>query len=40
VGEAVRGAVRNAIAAGEKTRDIGGELGTEEFTAAVAARLG
>jgi len=35
----LRGALRNAIAAGEKTADIGGTLGTREFTQAVAARL-
>jgi isocitrate dehydrogenase (NAD+) len=39
VARALRRAVFDAIAAGEKTRDIGGSLGTKEFTAAVAARL-
>jgi isocitrate dehydrogenase (NAD+) len=38
-GRAVRGAIRDAIAAGEKTPDIGGTLGTREFTAAVARRV-
>jgi isocitrate dehydrogenase (NAD+) len=36
---ALRGALRDAIAAGEKTADIGGTLGTREFTAVVRARL-
>ena len=39
-GKALRGAIRDAIAAGEKTADIGGTLGTREFTEAVKARLG
>jgi isocitrate/isopropylmalate dehydrogenase len=39
-GEALRAAVRAAIAAGETTADIGGKLGTRAFTAAVARRLG
>jgi isocitrate/isopropylmalate dehydrogenase len=34
----LRGAVLAAIAAGEKTADIGGKLGTEAFTAAVSRR--
>jgi isocitrate dehydrogenase (NAD+) len=38
-GRALRGALRDAIAAGEKTADIGGTLGTREFTEAVRARL-
>ncbi len=38
-GRALRRAVLGAIAQGEKTRDIGGELGTEAFTAAVVRRL-
>ncbi len=38
-GSALRDAVREAIAAGEKTGDIGGKMGTEEFTEAVSARL-
>jgi isocitrate/isopropylmalate dehydrogenase len=38
-GRALRGAVRDAIASGEKTADIGGTLGTREFTAVVRARL-
>ncbi len=36
---ALRGALREAIAAGEKTADIGGTLGTREFTRTIAARL-
>jgi isocitrate/isopropylmalate dehydrogenase len=39
-GKALRGAIRDAIAAGEKTADIGGTLGTREFTEAVKARVG
>ena len=38
-GEAVRNSVRDAITDGDKTRDIGGELGTQAFTEAVASRL-
>lgn len=38
-GEAVRGAVRSAIADGDKTADIGGKLNTMEFTEAVIARV-
>jgi len=38
-GEGLRAAIRDAIAGGEKTADIGGELGTEEFTHAVCERL-
>lgn len=38
-GQAVRDAVRNAIAAGEKTRDVGGALDTRAFTEAVVARV-
>ena len=38
-GGAVRDAVRDAIADGRKTRDIGGDLGTRDFTAAVIERL-
>ncbi len=38
-GRALRGAIRDALAAGEKTADIGGTLGTKEFTAVVAKRL-
>jgi isocitrate dehydrogenase (NAD+) len=34
----LRAAVLAAIAAGEKTGDIGGKLGTEAFTAAVTKR--
>jgi isocitrate/isopropylmalate dehydrogenase len=36
---ALRGAIRDAIAGGEKTADIGGTLGTREFTAAIRARV-
>jgi len=39
-GEAIRGAVRAAIADGQKTGDIGGSMGTEEFTNAVIERVG
>jgi isocitrate dehydrogenase (NAD+) len=38
-GAAVRGAVKAAIADGQKTRDIGGGLDTRAFTAAVVGRL-
>jgi isocitrate/isopropylmalate dehydrogenase len=37
---ALRGAVLGAIAAGERTADIGGSLSTSAFSEAVAARLG
>jgi isocitrate/isopropylmalate dehydrogenase len=33
-------AIRSAIAAGQTTRDLGGTLNTEQFTAAVCSRLG
>jgi isocitrate dehydrogenase (NAD+) len=38
-GRALRSGIRDAIAAGEKTADVGGTLGTREFTAAVRARV-
>lgn len=38
-GKALRQAIRGAIAAGEKTADIGGQLSTREFTGVVAERL-
>jgi isocitrate dehydrogenase (NAD+) len=38
-GEAIRAAVCGAIAAGDKTGDIGGNLNTETFTTAVIKRL-
>jgi isocitrate/isopropylmalate dehydrogenase len=38
-GKALRGAIRETIAAGEKTADIGGTLGTREFTGVVKQRL-
>jgi len=38
-GEGLRQAVRDAIAAGDKTGDIGGKLNCAEFTDAVAVRL-
>ena len=38
-GDALRGALFGAIADGQKTRDIGGELGTRAFTAVVRERL-
>jgi isocitrate/isopropylmalate dehydrogenase len=37
--KSLRGAIRAALAAGEKTADIGGSLGTREFTAVVKQRL-
>jgi isocitrate dehydrogenase (NAD+) len=37
--KALKAALLGALAAGEKTRDIGGTLGTEAFTEAVAKRL-
>lgn len=39
-GQRIRQAVRDAIANGEKTGDIGGNLKTDEFTQAVITRLG
>ena len=39
-GESIRAAVRDCIAAGDKTGDIGGELGCQAFTEAVIKRLG
>lgn len=39
VGNGLRAAVRDAIGAGDKTRDIGGSLSTTDFTQAVADRL-
>jgi isocitrate dehydrogenase (NAD+) len=38
-GDALKGATLEAIAAGERTGDLGGKLGTREFTAAVIRRL-
>ena len=38
-GDALRGAIRETIAAGQKTGDIGGELGTDAFTQAVIERF-
>jgi len=38
-GKALRAALRESLAAGEKTADIGGTLGTREFTSAVSGRL-
>jgi isocitrate/isopropylmalate dehydrogenase len=35
----LKGATLEAIAAGERTGDLGGKLGTREFTAAVIRRL-
>nr|WP_250808087.1 isocitrate/isopropylmalate family dehydrogenase [Neorhizobium tomejilense] len=37
--DSIRKAVADCIAAGERTRDIGGDLGTEDFTRALLARL-
>jgi isocitrate dehydrogenase (NAD+) len=39
LGALVRGAVRESIAAGETTSDIGGRLSTGEFTRCVADRV-
>ena len=39
VGHELRLAILSAIAEGECTRDIGGELGTREFTGVVIDRL-
>jgi len=38
-GKALRGAIKDSIAAGEKTADIGGTLGTREFTEGIARRV-
>ena len=38
-GDALRGAIREAIAEGQKTGDIGGSLNTAQFTEEVAGRL-
>ena len=38
-GDALRTALFSAIADGQKTRDIGGELGTRAFTSVVRDRL-
>jgi len=38
-GRAVRQAIFDALAAGRSTRDVGGKLGTSEFTDEVASRL-
>ena len=40
VADRVRSAYNDALAAGEKTRDLGGSLGTREFATALVARLG
>lgn len=37
--ETIRGSVRECIAAGEKTADIGGSMNTSEFTSAVVRRV-
>jgi isocitrate dehydrogenase (NAD+) len=39
VADRIRDAYNAALVAGEKTRDLGGELGTQEFAEAVARRL-
>lgn len=39
LGERLDRAIRGAIADGESTRDLGGTLGTEQFTAAVQSRI-
>lgn len=39
LGQALNAAVRDALAAGRRTRDLGGTLGTDEFTAAVCEAL-
>ncbi len=38
--ESIKDAYDNALAEGCKTRDLGGELGTEAFASAVVERLG
>ncbi|MCZ6805576.1 MAG: isocitrate/isopropylmalate dehydrogenase family protein [Deltaproteobacteria bacterium] len=40
VGERIKSAYNRALTDGQKTRDVGGELGTEEFASAVIERLG
>ena len=40
VGARIKAAYNEALAAGQKTRDIGGSLGTEDFATAVIDRLG
>jgi isocitrate dehydrogenase (NAD+) len=40
VGERIKAAYDAALADGKKTRDLGGSLGTQEFTDAVISRLG
>ena len=37
--ERIRAAYGEALSAGEKTRDLGGELGTREFADALIARM-
>jgi 3-isopropylmalate dehydrogenase len=39
IGSRIRAAYDAALQAGEKTRDVGGNLGTREFTDAVIKRL-
>jgi isocitrate/isopropylmalate dehydrogenase len=36
----IRDAYNRALSDGQKTRDLGGELGTEEFASALIQRLG
>ena len=38
-GERIKGAYNQALADGQKTRDLGGELGTEAFTDALVERI-
>ena len=40
ISERVKNAYNRALEDGQKTRDLGGELGTREFADAIMARLG
>jgi len=40
LGERIKSAYNRALTDGQKTRDLGGELGTKEFASAVIDRLG
>lgn len=39
VGDRIKAAYNRALEEGQKTRDLGGTLGTREFATAIAARL-